>query len=380
MATTERSSEPRMAWRLAKSRLEDLIQHLWQRGFRVLGPVPRDGGVVFDDVRHVADLPVGLREDQQPGRYRLVAGVPGEIFGVVNGPGSLKPSFFAPEEPLLQVHKQHGRLVVSEVLPAPAPLAFIGVRACDLAALAVQDRIFLHDHVRDTHYAARRENVLLIAVNCTRAAATCFCSSMGTGPEATRGHDLALTELEDAFLIESASPAGDAVLAALAPEASDPAEVAEARAGIARCAASMQRRLDTSDLPGLLYEEADSPRWDDVAQRCLSCTNCTMVCPTCFCHTVVDQTELDGNMSQRVRQWDSCFSLQHAQIHGKNFRPRIHDRYRQWLTHKLASWIDQFGTSGCVGCGRCITWCPVGIDLTEEVAGIRAERDRRRGA
>jgi sulfhydrogenase subunit beta (sulfur reductase) len=366
--------------RLAKARLGDLIRYLWQQGFRVLGPVPRNGGVVFDEVREVADLPVGLREEQQPGRYRLVPGVPGEIFGVVNGPGSLKPSFFAPEEPLLRVHKERRGFRIDEVAPAPAPLAFIGVRACDLAALAVQDRIFLHDRVSDAHYTARREHVVLIAVNCTRAAATCFCTSMGTGPQATRGHDLALTELEETFLIESATPAGDAIVEALAPEPSCEAEVAEARARIASCAASMQRRLDTSDLPGLLYDEAESPRWDDVAQRCLSCTNCTMVCPTCFCHTVVDQTELDGNMSQRVRQWDSCFSLEHAHIHGKNFRPRVHDRYRQWLTHKLASWIDQFGTSGCVGCGRCITWCPVGIDLTEEVAAIRAQRDQRRGA
>jgi sulfhydrogenase subunit beta (sulfur reductase) len=139
----------------------------------------------------------------------------------------------------------------------------------------------------------------------------------------------------------------------------------------------MQRRLDTSDLPRLLYQEAENPRWRDVASRCLSCTNCTMVCPTCFCHTVVDQQEIDGNMSRRIRQWDSCFSLEHSHIHGVNFRPAIHDRYRQWLTHKLASWIDQFGTSGCVGCGRCITWCPVGIDLTEEVAAIRANPGKR---
>jgi len=366
--------------RLAKVRLEELVQHLWREGFRVLGPVPRDGAVVFDEVRSVSDLPVGLREEQQPGRYRLVPGVDGEIFGVVNGPGSLKPSFFAPEEPLLRVRRQGTGFRVDEVTPSPVRVAFLGVRACDLAALAVQDRIFLHDHVRDAHYAARREHVLLIAVNCTRAASTCFCTSMGTGPQATRGHDLALTELDDVFLVESASPTGSAVVAALCPEPAEAGEMDDARARIAGCAAAMQRRLDTSDLPDLLYEEAESSRWDDVARRCLSCTNCTMVCPTCFCHAVVDQTELDGNMSHRVRQWDSCFSLEHAHIHGKNFRPRIHDRYRQWLTHKLASWIDQFGTSGCVGCGRCITWCPVGIDLTEEVAAIRAERDRRRGA
>ncbi len=359
---------------LPKARLQELIDLLWRRGFRVLGPVLRNGGVVFDEVRQVADMPVGVRDEQQPGRYRLVPGVAGEVFGIVNGPGSLKPSFFAPEEPLLAIRRDGKGFSASEIVPEAPRLAFLGVRACDLAAVAVQDRIFLHDHVRDVHYATRREHALFIAVNCTHSANTCFCVSMRTGPAATQGYDLALTELDDAFVVHPGSPAGAAIAADLALRPCAAEAVAAADAAVAACAAGMQRHLDTADLPQLLYNEVENPRWEQVAQRCLSCTNCTMVCPTCFCNTVVDVTEIDGNMSQRVRQWDSCFSYEHAHIHGKNFRPHIRDRYRQWLTHKLAAWIDQFGTSGCVGCGRCITWCPVGIDLTEEVAAIRAPR------
>jgi sulfhydrogenase subunit beta (sulfur reductase) len=361
---------------MPKAKLEDLIALLWREGFKVLGPVARDGSIAFDEVRQVSDLPVGLRESQEPGRYRLETGNAGEVFGVVNGAGSLKPFFFAPEETLLELQFRQRTFTVNEVLPAAPRLAFVGVRACDLAALAIQDRIFLHDRFRDTHYAARRKDALLIAINCTRSASTCFCVSMGTGPEATSGFDLALTEMEDHFVVSSGSEAGDEIVKkidlTLAPEE----QVAAASTRIRECATGMQRQMDISDLPRLLYEEADNPRWNDVAARCLSCTNCTMVCPTCFCHTVLDVQEIDGNMSRRVRKWDSCFSLEHAHIHGINFRPRIHQRYRQWLTHKLASWIDQFGTSGCVGCGRCITWCPVGIDLTEEVAAIRANRSK----
>jgi sulfhydrogenase subunit beta (sulfur reductase) len=111
-----------------------------------------------------------------------------------------------------------------------------------------------------------------------------------------------------------------------------------------------------------------------VAARCLSCGNCTMVCPTCFCHDERDDPSLDGRRSLRVREWDSCFNRDHGQVHGANHRPRIRDRYRQWLVHKFAGWIDQFGTSGCVGCGRCITWCPVEIDPTEEIDAIRGTR------
>ncbi len=371
------NAEPAGYRLLPKQRFQELLDLLSRGGFRVLGPVVRHGAVVFDDVQRVDEFPLGLREEQQAGQYRLVAGAPGEIFGVVNGPGSLKPSFFAAAEPLLEIRRERQSFTVSDVPPPQQRLAFIGVRACDLAAVAVQDRIFLHDRFRDTHYATRRENVLFIAVNCTRAAATCFCVSMGTGPEATRGHDVVLTELDDAFVLHAVSPAAGELIAPLQLQAASEGEVGAARDRIRACAAAMPRRLDTSDLPALLYEEVESPRWAEVAQRCLSCTNCTMVCPTCFCHAVVDITDIDNAASRRVRRWDSCFSYEHAHIHGKNFRPRIRDRYRQWLTHKLASWIDQFGTSGCVGCGRCITWCPVGIDLTEEVAAIRAQREAR---
>jgi ferredoxin len=358
---------------LPKPQLDDLIAALRARGHRVLGPTVRDGGVSFEDVERMADLPIGLRDDQEAGRYRLTAGSDGEVFGVVNGAGSLKPAFFAPEEPLLALRRQGRGFSVEALAPPTVKLAVLGVRACDLAALAVQDRIFLHDRFHDTHYAARRADTLLIAVNCTRAAPTCFCSSMATGPKATRGYDLALTELADCFTVDVGSSAGAALVAATPQlwRAADAARQEEAERRIDACAASQTRRLDTRDLPRLLYENLEHPRWDEVAKRCLSCTNCTMVCPTCFCHAVVDVTELNGNMTQRVRRWDSCFSAAHAQISGKNFRPTTRDRYRQWLTHKLASWIDQFGSSGCTGCGRCITWCPVGIDLTEEVAAIR---------
>ncbi|HVN89295.1 MAG TPA: 4Fe-4S dicluster domain-containing protein [Candidatus Binataceae bacterium] len=363
--------------RLAKAGLDDLIAVLRQEGYRVFGPVARDGGVTFDEVNATSDLPVGMRDAQEPGCYRLVGGTPGEIFGVVNGAGSLKPFFFAPEEPLLEVKRVGKSFTVNEVAPPARRLAILGARACDLAAIAVQDRIFLHDRFRDTHYAARRKDTFIIAVNCAHAASTCFCLSMKTGPQATSGFDLALTEMDEAFVVQIGSAAGEAIIAKLALDAASGDEVADARARIEECATQMRRHLDTSDLPRLLYDEAENSRWDEVAKRCLSCTNCTMVCPTCFCHTIVDQEEIDGNMSRRVRKWDSCFSLEHAHIHGINFRPKIQNRYRQWLTHKLASWIDQFGTSGCVGCGRCITWCPVGIDLTEEVAALRATAGQR---
>jgi ferredoxin len=199
---------------------------------------------------------------------------------------------------------------------------------------------------------------------------------MDTGPRATARYDLALTELLDEaghrFLVEVGSDRGAEVLAEIAHRAAEPEECAEADATVERTAASMGRTLDTTDIRDLLQANAEHPRWDDVADRCLSCGNCTLVCPTCFCSTVEDRTDLAGQEAERTRLWDSCFTLDHSYIHGGAVRRSGRSRYRQWMTHKLSSWIDQFGTSGCVGCGRCITWCPVAIDITEETAAIRA--------
>ena len=377
---------PQTVW-FERPVLQRLLDALAAREFQTLGPTLREGSVVLEPVSRVEDLPIGWRDEQRPGRYRVEATGTERIFDVLHGAGGLKRLTFAPRETLLQIETEGiGRpFVARPTLPEPAKLAVLGVRACDLAALRIQDRIFLHDRYPDPYYASRRSGLLLIAVNCTRSVSTCFCTSMGSGPEARVGFDLALTELDRGFVARSGSAAGRDLLGALPVDAAPAERLLEERRALDACAAGVTRRLETGDLPDLLYDNLDHPRWDDVAERCLSCANCTMVCPTCFCHDERDEPSLDGAEALRVREWDSCFSRDHAQIHGMNFRPHTRERYRQWLVHKLASWIDQFGSSGCTGCGRCITWCPVGIDLTEEVAAIRGgeaggEGSARRGA
>jgi ferredoxin len=361
---------------LERGGLQQLLDALASRGFRILGPVVRDGALAHEEVRRVDELAVGWRDSQAPGRYRLEQTGEETVFGVVHGPGSLRALTFAPRETLLQVESEGpGRpFEARAVLPPTEKLAVLGVRACDLAGLSMLDRIFLGDQLPDPHYASRRRGLLLVGVSCTRSVATCFCASMGTGPGVTQGFDLALTELEGGFVVRAGSPAGAELLEALPQRAASAEQRLAERRALDACAAGMERTLDGSDLPELLYENLSHPRFDDVAERCLSCGNCTLVCPTCFCHDQRDEPAVDGSGAVRVREWASCFDRGHGQIHGYNFRPQIRDRYRQWLVHKLAGWIDQFGASGCVGCGRCITWCPVGIDLTEELAAIRGDR------
>lgn len=357
----------------------DLLVALRDEGYRLVGPTVRDGAIVHAEIRGVEDLPGGWTEAQEAGTYRLKRREDGALFGYSVGPQSWKQFFFVPRLRLFQVRRSDGSFVVDAEAPKPPRLALIGARSCDLHAIGIQDRTFLKGPFVDRDYAARRDDVFVVAVQCGHAGGTCFCVSMQTGPRVTWGFDLALTELTDGvhrFVVEVGSERGAELLARLDAPAAPGTDHLQAEAIVEKTAASMGRQMETAGIKELLYRNLEHPRWDDVAERCLSCTNCTLVCPTCFCASVEDVTDLSGENAERFRRWDSCFTLDHSHLHGGSVRSSTRSRYRQWLVHKVASWIDQFGTSGCVGCGRCITWCPVGIDITEEVAAIRAADGR----
>lgn len=353
--------------------LDALIAVLRSDGLRTVGPVVRDGAVVHGELSGTADLPTGRHDVQAPGRYRTASDGGGELFGWAVGPTSPKSSFFTPSETVWRATVAGGTVTVTEPDEDPDPLALVGVRPCEVAALGVLDRVLAEGRVPDDRYTARRRATFVLVVECGAPAATCFCPSMGTGPAAAGRHDLALTELLEGghrFYVRVGSAAGAAVLAGVAHRpATDDDRTARAQV-LDRAERAMTRTLP-ADVAGLLARNLDHPRWDEVADRCLSCGNCTLVCPTCFCSDVHDVTDLAGDV-ERQRRWASCFDLEHSFLHGGAVRPTTASRYRQWMTHKLSTWWDQFGRSGCVGCGRCITWCPVGIDLTEEAEAIRA--------
>lgn len=360
---------------LAGSGLQALMDELRRRGYRVIGPILRDRCIVYDDISAVAELPAGWTDEQEGGRYRLVRRADDALFGYAVGPHSWKQFLHPPMQRLWRARRVEGGVSVDPEQAPAERFAFIGVRACDLHAIAIQDRVLLGGTHQDPHYRARRENTFIVALNCSHAGGTCFCVSMHSGPKVTKGFDLALTELDDraehTFVVETGSEQGREVLATVPHREATPEEISAAEAVVARTAASMGRQMRSDDVRELLQRNLEHPRWDDVAQRCLTCGNCTMVCPTCFCTTVEDASDLAGTEFSRTRRWESCFTVDFSYIHGGGVRPNNRSRYRQWMTHKLSTWHDQFGTTGCVGCGRCITWCPVGIDITEEVRAIR---------
>lgn len=354
--------------------LPRLFAALAARGFSIVGPTLRDGAIVFGDIHGVDDLPAGWTDVQEAGKYRLQRRGDAALFGYAVGPHSWKKFLFPPDVRLWSARRQGSSFEVETGKDAAPKFAFIGVRACDLAAIGIQDHVFMGTYA-DPTYKARREQAFVVAVNCGTAGGTCFCVSMKTGPKAQRGFDLALTEVIESgrhfFIVETGSKSGAELLAELCLRDADACEVAAAEAVVADTAAHMGRTLDADGIKDLLYRNYEHPRWGEVAERCLTCANCTMVCPTCFCSTVEDVTDLSGDHAERWRRWDSCFTMDFSYIAGGSVRASPKARYRQWMTHKLATWHDQFGTSGCVGCGRCITWCPVGIDITEEARAIR---------
>ncbi len=352
--------------------LQGLIDLLRGDGWTVIGPTVADGVIGQREITSVDGLPRGVGDEQDAARYRLRERGDDALFGYVVGPQSWKSLLF-PARALLRRSPPED---TPDEPAEPRPLALFGVRSCDLHAIAIHDRVLLGRPAVDAHYAERRAGAFIVAVTCGDPGGTCFCASMGTGPEPREGYDLALTELLDdaghRFLVRSGSPRGADLLARLPPRPATDGDEAAAADVVRSAVGRMGRSLDTDGIRDLLYANAEHPQWDDVASRCLACSNCTLVCPTCFCTTVEDATDLASGAAERWRVWDSCFTTEFSHLNGGSVRTTTRARYRQWATHKLASWWDQFGSSGCVGCGRCITWCPAAIDLTAEAAAIRA--------
>ncbi|MEU2091324.1 4Fe-4S dicluster domain-containing protein [Nocardia beijingensis] len=351
--------------------LDRLVDVLQQRGYRVIGPQVRDNAIVLDELDSGKRLPAGWGVETAPGRYRLHRRDDAAVFAHSAGPGSWKQFLHPPRRKIAQFGPD---LEPEPVEESPVRSAFLGVRGCDLTSIAILGKVLGGGAHPDASFTARRKELFIVAVNCTEPGGVCFCASMGTGPGVSAGYDLALTERIDAeghrFLVDVGSADGAEILAEITARPAEAEQIAAARAAVTVAAGRMGREMPEVDIRALLHESRESPHWHDVAGRCFTCGNCTMVCPTCFCTSTEDVTDLTGDHAERWEHWSSCFELDFSYLHGGSVRQSGESRYRQWITHKLSTWYEQFGSSGCVGCGRCIAWCPAEIDLTAEVARL----------
>jgi ferredoxin len=355
---------------------DSLLTSLRRRNYATIGPIVRDGAIVLDEIQSANELPRGWHDEQGPASYAVRHESDNEMFGYVVGPQSWKKFLYPPRMKLFTASK-NGKGFEIAIHPngETTRYAFIGVRPCELAAIKIHDDVFQDGQFVDNHYSSLRKQAFIVAVNCTHPGGNCFCASMTTGPRATSAFDLSLTEIVAEgvhhFVVEVGSDLGQNVLNDVKHRDATREEMQRLLDVMTSASSSMVKTLDSTGIAKMLNENFEHPEWDDVAKRCLACANCTMVCPTCFCSTVEDVTDLTGDHAERWRRWDSCFTSDFTKIAGGNIRMSTRTRYRQWMMHKLSYWENQFGVLGCVGCGRCITWCPVGIDITREAQVIR---------
>jgi sulfhydrogenase subunit beta (sulfur reductase) len=280
-----------------------------------------------------------------------------------------KKYFFPPEETLLEYRPGQG--YVPATAGVDKRLVLFGVHPCDIYALNILDRVFSGKYP-DPYYQTRRRNIAIIGIDC-KPDERCFCRSM-RADFVDHGFDLFFHDLGDAYLTIVGTALGDDMALATGPlfapvTAADIEEYKQRSCGKRE---AFQLDVEIRDLPEIFEMEYDSGIWDDLGERCLSCGSCSLVCPTCYCFDVQDQVEFGTGGGKRSRTWDSCLFSTHALVAGgENFRKTRASRIKFRYYHKQRGFVAEYGRPSCVGCGRCIAACPVGIDITEVIDTLR---------
>lgn len=347
------------------SDLEKLMRIIRERfGATVLGYKVESGRVVWGELRGIEDLPLGVEDLVGAGFYRLN---PGEFF---------RHSHFSPKNYL---HPSQQALIAEtanlELSSLPeqgyARTVFFGIKPCDLKAISVLDALLLGKH---PIYTARRRSVVAIVVEeCTMPNKNCFCGAVASGPSASSGFDIAYTRLgAETVVFRAGSGVGIDLLNRLGLEPAGADLTSRYWEAMSRALEETRSRLHLNEnyREALLKTASDERLWEVLSEKCLGCGNCNYVCPTCFC------TELDyvveGEVAVKLAKWTGCLLYSYGLVAGGHFRPKLFMRYRHFVLHKFVFYEKQVGRAGCVGCGRCITWCPVGLDLRTTI--LRALR------
>jgi sulfhydrogenase subunit beta (sulfur reductase) len=294
-----------------------------------------------------------------------------KLEGYPNTVASAKEYLFPQTETLYRFQAGEEGLQYDDRAASPTGQVIFGARPCDCAALKRLDQVFLEDD-RDPYYAGRRENTVMIGLVCPAAVApSCFCTEVGLSPAGEEGMDLRATEVGDGLVIEEISDRGAALFGS--PTLKDGKSWREASAEEAAEAGRLQEAAQrdmapSQDLAGIELD-FDDPLWGREAERCIGCGICAFLCPTCHCFTI----EHDGSKKkgQAIRTWDTCqFQAYSLEASGFNPRPDREQRLKQRLFHKFKYFSDRYGMLLCIGCGRCVSACPVNIDIREILASF----------
>jgi sulfhydrogenase subunit beta (sulfur reductase) len=324
-----------------KKKLAALGKAIIADGYRLFGPVLQDDGIVLAEF------------DEEP------------EFDLAYKNFKMSPKeFFLPQSEVV-CRFCGGEAIEGEAAPEEKRVIF-GLRPCDARAIWLMDKVFLEDPV-DVYYEEKRKNTVVISLACSDPEDTCFCSSVGGSPAGSEGSDILVFDLGEELVFDPVTARGEDFLGQFSKVTRDAAkkEIAE-KDRIAEEGSSQMEKLSLDGIAEKLAASYDSEMWDAPSQKCLGCGTCTFFCPTCHCFDVTDET-FKGE-GRRVRTWDSCmYSLFTLHASGHNPRPSQKERTRQRFMHKFSYSKENHGELFCVGCGRCITHCPVNLDLREVI-------------
>jgi sulfhydrogenase subunit beta (sulfur reductase) len=325
--------------RVPKDKLPALVQ-TWSEAYTVIAPVEDQGETLFKVVKDPSIVAL------QPEPARL----------------SPKGVFLPQWQTMFSYRLKEGYPELAEEWGAEGPFLLLGAKPCDAAAAELLDLTFLGEDYPDPYYQRRRDQTTTVTVACIRPPKTCFCTWVGGGPFGKAGSDLLLVELGDSYLAEPLTTKGEKLLGDAALDDAASADIDEAKRLKQEATGAIRQSPELSAAPQALSAMLDHDIWERLHFQCLGCAVCTYCCPTCYCFDIQD--EGPPARGQRVRNWDSCmFSLYTKETSGHNPRPSGRERWRQRLNHKFNYFLAEFGKASCVGCGRCVTKCPVNIDL-----------------
>ena len=297
---------------------------------------------------------------------------PGEepLLTFANTKNAPKGVFFPRTEVMIRyVRTPKGTVLKGVELEARDAVLF-GVRPCDARSFVLLDLLFDQDKYKDPYYIAKREKATVVTLACTPVPYTaCFCTSVGGGPVDGTGSDVLVTDIGDAYLVEFLTPKGERLVKYFG-EAKATAEAENKKETAAKEAIEQIKSvIPAREVKPILDVSFDHPFWDTIHKRCLACGTCTYLCPTCHCFDISDEMKYDDG--RRLRNWDSCmFPLFTKETSGHNPRPTQKERWRQRVMHKFKYYVDNFNAVACVGCGRCVMYCPVNIDIRKIVEDI----------
>ncbi|NPV89858.1 MAG: hypothetical protein HPY50_03670 [Firmicutes bacterium] len=278
---------------------------------------------------------------------------------------SPKGALFPQTEKLYKFRTEQGELKVEAAPVNDKPQIIVGIRGCDVKAIAALDQVFYTKGYLDLNYQSLRENTTIVSLGCNEPLETCFCTSFGVNPQEAEGSDLVMYDLGDSYGFKPQTEKGEKVLSQISSllqeKAAEPPKTKD-----------LSLKVDLTGVTEKIQDLAmwDHPLWEKISQRCLGCGTCTYVCPFCHCFDIQGKTR--GEKGFRYRCWDSCMYNDYTLMAGGHQpRPSQKERVRQRFMRKLRYFVERYGTYQCSGCGRCLQHCPVGIDIVEAIEKIK---------